>query len=377
MSVPVNLGRAVAKSDEIYPLQASRFYPKEQWYVGAYKSELVEGQTLARTIFGERVIFFRGEGGKATAVSNLCVHRFMPLDEGKIVDGRLVCPYHGYAYGEDGRCVHVPTGGAPSPHARLRHYPVREDGPFVWIWTGSVEGAGEVDIPDLTDIGLSDASDGWTTAVAERLHMQARAPLLVDNLFDLSHIAFIHVDSLPGAGGLAMIPPMFDRKSDRFRVGRYVPNFVAKPDTVIGDTMPMIVGQPVYAALLTDFYSPAVINSSGPWANELVDGDQPGESIAKLNFVHLITPETENSTHYFNVVTRDYHPDDESLSARLIAQTDRVRREDVGWLEQIEKIADRMSAKGEISSKADEGSLKVRRHLRSIIEAELAVSAAE
>jgi nitrite reductase/ring-hydroxylating ferredoxin subunit len=356
----------------IYPLQAPRPYPKEQWYVAAYKNELHAGKALGREIFDEPVVMFRSESGEATALSGLCVHRFMPLAHGEVIDGKIVCPYHGYTYGTDGKCIHIPTGGKPSPHARLRHYPLKEDGPFIWIWPGTPEKAASTPLPDLRDIGLSGNSEGWRVDTAERLDLAARPALLVDNLFDLSHIAFIHLQSLPGADALALIPPVFDRNDARFRVGRTIAGFIAEPDTAIGKTMPMIAGRPVFVSLHTDFYSPALISSSGPWSYELADGDQPGEAIAKINFVHIVTPKGETSTHYFNVVSRDFAFDDEDLSAQLVAQTDRVRKEDVVWIAEIEKYADKLDAKREISTKADEGALKVRRVLQSLIEAEQA-----
>ena len=370
-SRPLRPGSA---SEGTYPLHAARPYPREQWYIGAYCSEVREGAVLARRIFNEPIVFFRSAGGEVSALSGLCVHRFMPLDQAPVIDDNLVCPYHGYAYGPDGRCVKMATGGTPSPHARLRRYPVVEDGPFVWIWTGTASPPTEAAPPDLADIGLSGDGAGWRVDLAARLDLPARAALLVDNLFDLSHIAFIHAKTLPGAEALALISPVFEVASERFRVGRYIPGFMAEPGTVVGDTMPIIVGRPVFATLHTDFYSPALINSSGPWADELVNGG-PGSPIGKLNFVHGITPETENSTHYFNVATRNFLLDDEDLSARLVSQTDRVRMEDVVALAAIEKIADRMNAKHEISSKADEGALKVRRRLKAMIDAEMSGSA--
>lgn len=371
---PANDRRAEASNGEsgaaMYPLQASRAYPREQWYVAAYRNELPAGTPLGREIFGEPVVLFRSENGEAIAVAGLCVHRFMPLAGGQVTDGKLVCPYHGYAYGADGQCVHIPTGGKPSPHAKLRQYPVIEDGPFIWVWPGMAEKAATTPLPDLRDIGLSGDGEGWRVDTAERLDLDARPALLVDNLFDLSHIAFIHLQSLPGAEGLALIPPVFDRTDVRFRVGRTLPGFVAEPDTAIARTMPRIAGRPVFVSLHTDFYSPAMINSSGPWAYELVDGDQPGAPIAKINFVHIVTPKNETATHYFNVVSRDFDLDDEDISAQLVAQTDRVRKEDAVWIAQIEKYADRLDVRKEISTKADEGALKVRRVLQALIEAE-------
>jgi vanillate O-demethylase monooxygenase subunit len=356
--------------DDSYPLHASSYYPKDHWYVAAYRTELSVDKPLGRQIFGEQVVLFRSEDGEAVGVSGLCVHRYMPLAGGQVIGGNLVCPYHGYAYAGDGRCVHIPTGGTPSPHARLRRYPVVEDGPFVWIWPGSPERAEGVPLPNLSDIGLSGGAEGWRVDLAARLDLSARAPLLVDNLFDLSHIAFIHLESLPGAAGLALLPAVFESDNDRLRVKRTIAGFVAEPDTVVGLTMPPIAGRPVFVSLHTDFYGPAVISSSGPWSNELRNDGEAGASIAKLNFVHIVTPESATSTHYFNVVSRDYLLDDDELSSILVAQTDRVRREDVVWLEEIEKVAADKNAKREISTKADEGALKVRRRLKALIDAE-------
>ena len=357
------------EAGQSYPLHAASYYPKEQWYVAAYRAELASDKPLGRRIFGEEVVLFRNESGEAVGVLGVCVHRYMPLAGGQVVRGRLICPYHGYAFAGDGRCVHIPTGGTPSPHAKLRRYPVVEDGPFLWIWPGTAERAAQVPLPDLTDIGLSGDGEGWRIDIAARLDLAARAPLLVDNLFDLSHIAFIHLESLPGAEALALLPAVFEADNERFRVKRTIAGFVAAKDTVVGQTMPAIADRPVFVSLHTDLYSPALINSSGPWSYELA-GDGAGEPIAKLNFVHIVTPESATSTHYFGVVSRDYRLDDEALSATLVAQTDCVRSEDVAWLAQIEKVANGKDARREISTKADEGALKVRRRFRALIDAE-------
>jgi nitrite reductase/ring-hydroxylating ferredoxin subunit len=56
---------------------------------------------------GERVAVFRYDG-KISAVSNVCRHQNGPLGEGRIVDGCITCPWHGYQY--------LPESGAsPAP----------------------------------------------------------------------------------------------------------------------------------------------------------------------------------------------------------------------------------------------------------------------
>ena len=55
---------------------------------------------------GERVAVFK-YGGRISAVSNVCQHQNGPLGEGKIIDGCITCPWHGYQY--------LPDSGASPP----------------------------------------------------------------------------------------------------------------------------------------------------------------------------------------------------------------------------------------------------------------------
>jgi nitrite reductase/ring-hydroxylating ferredoxin subunit len=56
---------------------------------------------------GERVAVFQ-YGGRISAISNVCRHQGGPLGEGKIIDGCITCPWHGYQYLPE-------TGAAPPP----------------------------------------------------------------------------------------------------------------------------------------------------------------------------------------------------------------------------------------------------------------------
>ena len=59
---------------------------------------------------GERVAIFKYDG-KISAVSNVCQHQNGPLGEGKILDGCITCPWHGYQYLPE-------TGASPPPFVR-------------------------------------------------------------------------------------------------------------------------------------------------------------------------------------------------------------------------------------------------------------------
>jgi len=59
------------------------------------------------SLHGERIAIFRFDG-KVSAVSNVCRHQNGPLGDGKIIDGCITCPWHGYQYLPE-------TGASPPP----------------------------------------------------------------------------------------------------------------------------------------------------------------------------------------------------------------------------------------------------------------------
>jgi nitrite reductase/ring-hydroxylating ferredoxin subunit/DMSO/TMAO reductase YedYZ heme-binding membrane subunit len=70
-------------------------------------AEIAEKRARIVCVGGERVAIFRYDG-KVSAVSNVCQHQNGPLGEGKILDGCITCPWHGYQYLPE-------TGASPPP----------------------------------------------------------------------------------------------------------------------------------------------------------------------------------------------------------------------------------------------------------------------
>jgi sulfoxide reductase heme-binding subunit YedZ len=89
-------------------------------------AEIPENRARIMCLSGERVAIFK-YGNKISAVSNVCQHQNGPLGEGKIVDGCITCPWHGYQY--------VPeTGASPPPFVeKVPTFNVRIEGGRVWI----------------------------------------------------------------------------------------------------------------------------------------------------------------------------------------------------------------------------------------------------
>jgi len=65
-------------------------------------AEIPQNRAKVVSLAGERVAVFR-YGNCVSAVSNVCQHQNGPLGEGRIIDGCITCPWHGYQYRpEDG-----------------------------------------------------------------------------------------------------------------------------------------------------------------------------------------------------------------------------------------------------------------------------------
>jgi methionine sulfoxide reductase heme-binding subunit len=74
----------------------------------------------------QRVAIFRFDG-RLAAISNVCAHQGGPLGEGRIIDGCITCPWHGYQYLPE-------TGCAPPPFPeKLATFRLRVEGGRVWI----------------------------------------------------------------------------------------------------------------------------------------------------------------------------------------------------------------------------------------------------
>jgi nitrite reductase/ring-hydroxylating ferredoxin subunit/DMSO/TMAO reductase YedYZ heme-binding membrane subunit len=77
------------------------------WLRVCEASEIAEGRAKMVESGGDRIAVFRHED-RLSAVSNTCRHQGGPLGEGRVINGCIVCPWHGYEYD-------VLTGCAPSP----------------------------------------------------------------------------------------------------------------------------------------------------------------------------------------------------------------------------------------------------------------------
>jgi 3-phenylpropionate/trans-cinnamate dioxygenase ferredoxin component len=97
------------------------------WIRVASIDELAAARRLVRTIAGIEILVLQ-LSGSVVAVRNACTHLGKPLAQGRIIAGRLHCPFHG-------ACFDLDTGEAISGPAvaPLPRYDVKIDGAEVWV----------------------------------------------------------------------------------------------------------------------------------------------------------------------------------------------------------------------------------------------------
>ena len=120
--------------DEDY-LMGSRA-EREQWFPVAFAADLGEGTMIPFDLFNVPWVAFRDENGRAGCVKDECAHRACPISLGKLVDGKVQCPYHGWEYTTGGECVKMPSIKKLLPNVFVDAAPVVERDGLIRVWTG-------------------------------------------------------------------------------------------------------------------------------------------------------------------------------------------------------------------------------------------------
>lgn len=278
---------------------------RNTWYMAAWDDEVVPGAFLARRLLGEPIVFYRDADGAPVALFDRCPHRFAPLSMGKLEADAVVCGYHGLRFGHDGVCVgnpHGPIGRA----LKVRRYPVVEAHRAVWIWMGDAEQADPAAIRDLAFLATAPLTAFNKGYFLGHGHYQ----LFIDNVLDLSHTDYLHPDTL-GGGSITRTPAkVFERPDGVIAAHWHCMNEVPTPLNT--RRLPPDIDR-VDSWTEVEWSAPAVI--------KLVQGavpvGTPREEGGNSINVHILTPETESTSHYFFASTRDFQLDDVALNEEI------------------------------------------------------------
>jgi vanillate O-demethylase monooxygenase subunit len=330
---------------------------RNAWYIAAWAHELAE-KPLGRRLLGDPVVLFRDSSGAACALVDRCCHRSAPLSLGKVVESGLECGYHGLVFDGTGKCVFIPGQEKIPQKACVRSYPIVEKDEFVWIWMGDPAQADPSKI-----IGYPYHNDYKKWPHKHGLyHVKAKFTLLVDNLMDLTHIGYIHGNTIGGnpmahvQADMDIVPTENGLRFIRWMLNSAPPPTYAKAVKFSGNVDRWQEFEYIAPGIIVQWSGAIEVGN-----NAKEDREQPGFS---LRLLHGLTPETESTSHYFWSTANGYQQDDPQACELLFKEIGAAFLEDKEVVEGQQVALDELGETGLVDIVSD----RARIHMRRTIE---------
>lgn len=214
-----------------------------------------------------------------------------PLSIGRREGDCVRCMYHGLKFAPSGQCIEAPAQQRIPVQAKVRTFPVVERHRWIWVWMGHPDKADPALVPDTPWLDHPDwrSLDGY-------IHYDVNYLLICDNLLDFSHLPFVHPTTLGGGAEYAATQPKVERIDNGVRITRWALNIDPPPFAAAVKEW----GGKVDRWNVYNFTIPAILlmdSGMAPAGTGAPEGNRDGA--IEFRGCQAITPETENSTHYF------------------------------------------------------------------------------
>lgn len=294
-------------------LFADRESLRNAWHPVVDVDDVGDGPVAIR-LLNTDLVLWRTPDGNITAAPDRCPHREAPLSIGTVVNGTLSCAYHGWGFGDGGRCTDVPSSGpgaAIPSAAHLSCVNVEERYGLVWVCIGTPVSTIPIIAQDNDPLfrRINTGVENWAVS----------SPRLVDNFMDFSHFPWVHTGTF-GAGQDPLVPKLeLGQLSDDFFGYEYEVE-AANPDEAVA--VSGSEADTVHRTMSTGFALPFIVRST-------IRYDDGLEHILLL----CSAPVDDYNSMFTFVVWRN---DDFSVDPQEIVAFDRaIGAEDKAMLEQV------------------------------------------
>jgi 5,5'-dehydrodivanillate O-demethylase len=188
---------------------------RRYWHPVAASCELAAGAARPVRLLGEDLVLFRTASGRLGLLEAACPHRRASLAYGEVDDETILCPYHGWTFEADGRCVAMPAEPRQKPalleRCRASAYLAEELGGLIFAYLG----------PDpapllprwdllvwedgLRDIGRALVPCNWLQ--------------IMENSVDPTHVEWLHGRHLAFSRARAGLPPPTHYRRHQVKIG--------------------------------------------------------------------------------------------------------------------------------------------------------------
>jgi vanillate O-demethylase monooxygenase subunit len=249
--------------------------------------------------------------------------------------------------------VRVPGQDLIPPGAKVKSYPVVERYKWLWVWMGDPALA---DPDKITDFHWFDDPE-WG-AKSSYLHVEANWQLVVDNLLDLTHLAFVHETTIGNMALVEHAAVKVQRGPNNVLVTRWTIDQPAPPTFVkVGNFTTKVDRWQIIE------YTPPAFLRLDVGATPTGTGASEGRRIGGISMRNLnaITPETETTTHYFWGQAHDFQPDNKEMTERIFQQIQTAFYEDVAIFQGQQRRMSQMPGASQVDINADSGGIQARR----------------
>lgn len=168
-------------------LDGSKALKEQSLWHPVVASAVLTATPVAVVLLEQELVLWRDAAGMAHAWVDQCPHRGAKLSLGRVCEGRLECPYHGWQFSAAGHCVHVPALPnfvSPASHA-VRTFGVDECYGLVWV---QLMPDAAVPLPAFA----AEADAQLRKVLCGSYDVATSAPRIVENFLDMAHFGFVH-----------------------------------------------------------------------------------------------------------------------------------------------------------------------------------------
>jgi len=186
----------------------------EGWYFVTSRESLRKTRLIQKTWMGKQIVAWCDDAGRVSVAESVCPHlgsELGPAAGGRVRDGRLVCPFHGYEFDASGQCVATPFAPPPKT-AKLKSFETREVLGIVFAWWGIDGRSPQWSLPEDPPAG-----GGWCEPEFRTLRFRGHPQETSENAVDMAHLRYVHGYGNVGRVGKVTVDGAYLRSCFDFR----------------------------------------------------------------------------------------------------------------------------------------------------------------
>ncbi len=334
---------------------------RRHWIAACLSEEVAEpdGAPVRSRLLGENLLVFRDSKGRLGLVDEYCTHRRASLVFARNEECGLRCLYHGWKFDINGNVVDMPSEAldrADPERVRLKSYPVREWGGFVWTYMGPPEEMREFEPP-----AFAPTADARVSAT--KVRVRCNWAQILEGQIDSAHSSSLHSsDMVPAqvdgakATDVNWLRPSTD-KAPRFQIERtsYGFRYAAIRRPIMDPQTHDYIRTTVYIAPFTALippnnnYNVATLLAPEDDANTIFyfmawnGTDKPGITADRWRKFNMLEWGVDVDRNFDNVRTADnfYMQDRASMKAGNFTGISGIPNQDIAMWESMGPIGDR------------------------------------